>query len=332
MKTRVLITADIEPSIAGAVTYPGMYQPLFEEPVWGRVNGRSEALGFLLDALREYKLSATFFLETISARYFPDHLPADCAAIIAEHGHDVQLHLHPIWMRYGANRDEEALSVGDNCNTLSERLLTQLISEGREHIRHWVGRSPIAMRTGNFAAGALVYRSMERAGITLSSNICTAVALPSEQELRITSGAVRISNVLEIPATCFRDLGRFRYSHLRPLQVAACSFAEFVSILQQAWEKRLPYVVIVTHAFEFLHRQDFAYRNMSANRIVQKRFLKLCEFLDNAREQFDCVTFSQLAEDDTTEAPPVALIGHPVQALMRATQNFVNDRWPSISF
>ena len=71
MKTKVVLTVDTEPSIAGALAPSTRNKPLIHEPVWGKVGDRSEALGFLLDTLTHYQLSATFFVETVHLAYFP---------------------------------------------------------------------------------------------------------------------------------------------------------------------------------------------------------------------------------------------------------------------
>ena len=50
-RTKVYITVDTEASIAGCFSDPSRYQPLLDEPVFGYVNGQSEALGFILRTL-----------------------------------------------------------------------------------------------------------------------------------------------------------------------------------------------------------------------------------------------------------------------------------------
>ena len=74
MRTRVIITVDTEPSIAGAFADPAGKAPLLHEPVWGEVDGESQALGFMIRTLGRHGLAATFFVETAHTAYFPDHL------------------------------------------------------------------------------------------------------------------------------------------------------------------------------------------------------------------------------------------------------------------
>ena len=96
-RTEVLITVDVEFSIAGALTHPGIHAPLWDEPVHGRVDGRSEGLGFVLETLAAAGLPATFFVEALNHRYFGDAPMASVCRQLAAAGQDIQLHLHPVW-------------------------------------------------------------------------------------------------------------------------------------------------------------------------------------------------------------------------------------------
>src|SRR5438094_59877 len=93
-KTKVVLSVDTEPSIAGAFVIPA-HKPLLHEPVAGEVNGRSEALGFLIETLRSNRLVSTFFVETVHTRYFADREMGVYVDWLLRAGQDVQLHLHP---------------------------------------------------------------------------------------------------------------------------------------------------------------------------------------------------------------------------------------------
>src|SRR5262245_20623091 len=120
MRTKVAITVDTEPSVAGAFAAPDRYKPLIHEPVWGEVRGKSEALGFITRTLDRHKLRATFFVETAHLAYFSDGVMGSCARQLHQAGHDVQLHLHPGWTRF---KGGDFASVNDNCSALDEERL-----------------------------------------------------------------------------------------------------------------------------------------------------------------------------------------------------------------
>ncbi len=74
MKTKVVITVDTEPWIAGAFANPKRNKPCIHEPVWGEVGGKSQALGYILETLSRFQLCATFFVETVHLSYFPEQI------------------------------------------------------------------------------------------------------------------------------------------------------------------------------------------------------------------------------------------------------------------
>ena len=86
-------------------------------------------------------------------------------------------------------------------------------------------------------------------------------------------------------------------------------------------------LVLVTHPFEFIHRDDFRYRRIRPNRLVQARLEGLCQYLVTHNDRFEVTTFGDLAATLPLQpsAPP-PLRGAPLRALQRAVQNFINDR------
>ncbi len=102
VKTKVVLTVDTEPSIAGALRENEFHTPLIHEPVAGVVDGKSEALGFLAETLSGHGLVATFFVETVHTRYFPDTVMGGYVDHLLRAGQDVQLHLHPCWLSFAA--------------------------------------------------------------------------------------------------------------------------------------------------------------------------------------------------------------------------------------
>src|SRR6516162_5741615 len=77
IKTKVVLTVDTEASIAGAFGGNKAHTPLIHELVAGMVDGKSEALGFLVETLSRYGLVATFFVVTVQSRYFSDRAMGD---------------------------------------------------------------------------------------------------------------------------------------------------------------------------------------------------------------------------------------------------------------
>lgn len=327
MKTRVAITIDTEPSVAGAFAEPSRYKPLLHEPVWGAVNGKSEALGFAVETLQSHGLCGSFFVETVHLTYFPAAEMGGYVRWLHAAGQDIQLHLHPVWSRFDGAR---YAAQNDRCADLPEERLAELIVEGAARIRDWCGTEPVSLRTGNFSASTSVYRAMRRAGLHLASNVCVAVAPPKEAALRLAGGARRIEGVTELPVTCFREHGIVGRGRFRPLQVSACSFGEMRALLRALNAAGGAVAIIVTHPFEFLRWSGPQFGRMRPNSTVQRRFQDLCRFLAEETEHFEVVPLRRLAAEGVAIEEAVTLDGGPLLGTLRAAENFMSDHLPYV--
>ena len=117
-RTKVVLTVDTEPSIAGAFADPS-YTPLLHEPVAGEINGRSEALGFMIETLSQRDLTATFFVETAHTRFFGTLAMGGYVERLMRAGQDVQLHLHPDWLSFADGDLRPGRPHTDNCREMS---------------------------------------------------------------------------------------------------------------------------------------------------------------------------------------------------------------------
>ena len=322
MKTKVVITVDVEPSIAGAFAKPYDYAPLFDEPVWGVIGDHSEALGFLIRTLEAHGLSATFFLETAHRSYFGDSPMEQVAQALHAAGQDIQLHLHPCWRRF-----ETGEPLSDECAQLPGPLLNALLLEGMAAIDSWVGQRPSGFRTGNFSVAPGIYPVIADAGLKLTSNICRGV-LPVDADFAPAAGVVYLNGVTEIPATSFVDPGPVGRNKWRPMQITACGAGEMQGLLNRAHSSGYAHVVVVTHPFEFLKYRDFRFRRLRPNRMVQSRLEKLCAFLVRNDDRFEVTTFGALAQKELPAQkaePPIASTS--VRSLVRTAANGLNDRF-----
>jgi len=335
MKTKVLITVDTEPSVAGALSNPERDKPRIHEPVWGEVGGESQALGFMLETLNRAQLCATFFIETVHVSYFPERIMGDYVRRIRDSGQDVQLHLHPCWLNFEQEWKNQKTLATDQCGELTKDQLIALIDTGRERLGEWTGTPPCSLRTGNFSVSANVYRAMKASGLTVASNICAAVAPPAEatpdqwgDTANLVGGIHRIDGVTELPVTCFKDHGPVGRGGLRSLQITSCSFEEQRVHLTALHRAGASVAVIVTHPFEFLQWSGPDFSHLRANRLVQRRFARLCSFLAGNADKFEVVPISRFSGQEIEPEAAIELNGSAFSAARRAMENFVNDRLP----
>lgn len=325
-KTKVVLTVDTEPSIAGAFRENEVNTPLIHEPVAGVVDGKSQALGFLVETLRAHGLVATFFVETVHTRYFPDTVMGGYVDHLLHAGQDVQLHLHPCWLSFEDGKFDRSNVASDHCHELEIGHLVALIGEGADQIAAWTGVRPSGMRSGNFSTALSVFEAMSQAGLRYASNICLAVHRPPEPELAVTGGVNDFAGIRELPVTCFVDVGPVGRQRLRPMQVTALSAREQLNLLNLAYERENPVVVIVTHPFEFIKSRDFRYTNLRPNRMIQGRFRRLCTFLAENTDRFEVVPLAVAADTINDGQMWTELAGNAFNSIVRAATNMVNDR------
>lgn len=327
MRTKVVLTVDTEPSVAGSITWPDRFRPLIDEPVMGLVNGRSEALGFILATLERHGLPATFFVETAHVRAFGEAPMRSHVETILAAGHDVQLHLHPVWTSWEDGSHDPARRSTDECAALPADRLRALLAEGKALLERWTGAPVTAVRAGRFSASRAVLAASAAAGLPVSSHICIAVESPPEPELAQPGGVIPDSGARELPVTCFPDVTPGRSGGWKPLQVNAISAAEMLAALDALHRAAAPVAIVVMHPFDFLKTRNKQYGGMRANALAQRRLERLAAHLAEHPDRFEVVTMTAAAARLPHEVPPPSLPASAARAFARAAANYVSDRW-----
>src|SRR5262249_35577838 len=110
-------------------------------------DGQEFGLGFILETLNAFGVTATFFVEALNYCYFGDEPMASLAERILEAGHDVQLHLHPCWLYFRDPLWRQSLGdlqPSDSCAGRSEAELDEMISLGLAAFARWGVPRPVA--------------------------------------------------------------------------------------------------------------------------------------------------------------------------------------------
>lgn len=329
--TDVVLTIDIEFTIAGAFAHPEKFSPVGSQSVVGRLGDEELGLGFILDTLQRHGATATFFVETLNTAYFGLGPMGEIARRIQAAGHDVQLHLHPCWVTF---EDAAALNrarfhaPNDACGSMGRGELVSLIQRGQGVFSDWGLAPPKVLRTGGFSVSHEVYAAQRMTNIPFASNICTAVVPPIDPALRLHNGRHLIDGIAEFPVLSFVDRSWRGREHLRPLQIAACSSAEIRRTVLAAHRAGLDTVVAVTHAFEFFKRhRPLDYTNIRRNQINRSRLEELCTFVGQNPAFFRWGTFGALIDKPSciSETPQVAVYGSELETFSRMAANGLND-------
>jgi hypothetical protein len=331
-RTEVCLTVDTEFSIAGAFANPDLYQPLADPVVDCPADGKSQGLGFLLENLAASKTPATFFIEALQTAHFGDAPMGRVVSRIAAAGQDMQLHLHPCWLRFESSEWRQGNGADDvdydSCAGRGDSELDRFLAVGMQAFSRWGLPRPIAMRTGGLVVDTAVHRALARARVPVSSSIGLGVHRPAESALALAGGRHWIGGTLELPVLSYKQPWRGGHGAWRALTITGCSFAEITSILWQCRRAGTSPVVILTHPFEFAKVSDFRFSRIRRNRINQRRLQKLLWFLRQHEDDFRAVSFAQ-GHEAWLQAPPAQspeITTSVANNLVRQVENGLNDR------
>lgn len=303
----VCLTVDVEFAMNQALTNPRR-QPIGPEWIYGcGVRGRSEGLGYVLDCLDRHRLQATFFTEAFGAYCFGEEAMHGVVADLLDHGQDVQMHLHPVWLYYRLPEWREELPrlprPRDIFLDFSPHEIAGWLDDGAGLLARWTGRRPIAFRAGNLAAGRVLYQGMLEAGILLASNVGVALSRPRDSELLWYAGRQQIDGVTEIPVTSYRR--PLSHDRLLLLTLTGSALPEMRAVLTRAWRAGVGPIVVLLHPHD-LHRVAGVGAEgkpvFQADRLRQGRLERLCAWLAAHPERFRVTTFG--AEAARWQAAP----------------------------
>lgn len=329
MRTRVFITIDTEFSIGGAFESPDDHAPIGAQNVLCTVDGVSEGLGFMLNTFRAHGIRATFFVEAMQTAFFGDAPMGELTKRIADAGHDVQLHLHPVWTYFDHADWRRQLATERPADDFHGRSIDQLTTWMRRGIavfERWRVPPPVALRTGNLMVDRNVYRAMSQVGMKVASNIARALFDPEDPALRFNGGVRRIEGIVELPVMTYGGLKLGRRRQLKSLTIAGSSIDEIVHVLERAHDQRCSSAVVLTHCHEFV-KGDMNGK-LKVNRLNQSRLVALCRFLRDQSDRFEPATMAEMATAPAaTHVESDALLEVPARlAVRRIVQNTLSDR------
>ncbi|HEX9964717.1 MAG TPA: polysaccharide deacetylase [Allosphingosinicella sp.] len=236
---------------------------------------------YQLDRLAAHGLKACFFVDPMPALVYGIEPIRHMVEPILAAGQEVQLHLHPCW----ADSSNPVFELTD----FDRGRQLDLIRTARDLLVEAGAPSPIAFRSGSYAADGSTLEALAALDIAYDSSHNgshhpSPSALPLEPR-RIAPTSV--SGVIEIPISQIEQgSGRLRH-----LQICAVSFGEMRAALLHAADRAHPVVALVGHSFELAARGG-----LRANRLLVRRFEKLCGFLAEHGEGLPTAHFTDLAD------------------------------------
>lgn len=290
----VLITVDVEHGgSAYAREHPEVrLQPSTLDCV---VDGTPWGLPFIVQTLAANGLTGTFFVEPLARYYYGDKPLGEALDLIRQGGMNVQLHVHPTWLRFADGRERP-----DTLFSFPAREQEEIVKAGQGILEEHGVRSD-AFRAGGFAANNDTYSVLSNLGIACSSSYNLSY-LQSSCRIRVPekhNTPFEVTGLLEVPITNFliRDMRKvFRHVE-KHFQVGSTSAAHARAVLDRAHEAGLTSVNILLHNFEFVRRDrpDWFLGPFQKHEGVVAAFHDLCAFLAANRDRFRPRTFADLA-------------------------------------
>jgi hypothetical protein len=302
---KVFFTVDVEIWPGSWTNIDARFPKAFKQYVYGDTPRGQYGLPMTLQVLGDHGLHGVFFVEPVFSARFGLAPLEEVVGLIKEAGQDVQMHLHAEWVNE-ARAPLLSWTPSQKIQHLSHFALQDQIALIAWSMRrlHEAGADPVtAFRAGSFAFNRDTLRALETNGVHIDSsyNHCfggPASAIWNGDRHEIPVQPFNVGRVLEFPVTVFRDFP----THLRPLQLTACSLQEMIAVLRNAADNEHSAVVIVSHNFELLDRRDF-----SADETVVRRFRGLCKFLSQNTDRFEMGSFRGGLRDELAPQPrPVA--------------------------
>ncbi|MDI6791335.1 MAG: hypothetical protein QME81_00485 [bacterium] len=274
----VLITVDTESSICQGKPLP------YEQMVYGRIGKECYGIPKIISICGQYGLGATFFVSVFEAQHYGRELIKKVCLDIAEAGHDLQLHTHPIWI------DSDWLMW----QYPLERQIG-LIKIGKEMVYQFSGEYPIAHRAGGFGADFNTLKALAANSIPIDSSFffgypCCRLTSPPLSK----NGISLIDGVLEIPSTVYTEIKLASFKRYRNLDPYTTSLPEMIRVVKQAKERGLKTVVVLLHSFTFLKMNKDRTR-FEPDRADIKKFDRFCAWLKE-EPGIEVVTMKQIAE------------------------------------
>lgn len=297
MTPGVYITVDVECSMGGAWRNPSLHPVPPSRAMMGEYGNQQLGLPLIADILCGNGVAGTFFVEAFTEEQgFQGQTEGICQYLL-DRGQDVQLHIHPNHKHFALHQKGLPYPFTDDMADLSAEQQTALLAEGCQRLARWTGVAPVAFRAGNMAASEAVLPQVSAAGLRIDSSYCFPFAggqcrfRPEEPY----NGTKWYGDVLELALSGFYQPPWPGLKPARPLDVVGTSFEEcrdgITRICQAGAE-----AVVILHSFSLFKVRSVQYDGGRLNRIVARRFRRLCEWLAEHKDEFPARTCRQLAE------------------------------------
>src|SRR6266446_1508566 len=291
---------------------------------WGGETRDRRGLPYQLETLGRHGLRATYFVDPLFSRCLGARVLADVVGVIADAGQEIGLHLHPEWLTDPRCQGLPKF-IGPLLHEYDEEAQGKLVRMGLQFLTDAGASGICAFRAGSWGASLATLRALASAGIRFDSslNAYTPVSFPDLPDREEWIQPRSVEGVWEFPVTFFVDRppnGR------RPLHVTACTFAELALALEHAHAQGWFSVVIVFHCFEFVRVAELGRPGgrVGPQRLLARRFERLCRYLSRHRDRFQTSSFAELGSVPATPMGQSPARSNRVRTLTRQASQLLS--------
>jgi len=246
--------------------------PAFGTNIYGELPEGTLGVQRIMDICGRYDVKATFFVDVYMHHYYGKAPVRELCGHIVRNGHDVQLHAHTSWI---PNGDFQHLSA------FPLQKQVEIIAEGKELIREWTGKAPVAFRAGAYAANLDTIQALEQNGFILDSSYLAFhenCELSRQLSNHPANQIFKIGGILEVPVTMYWLFDNVLLRKMSKLDINACSLTELRNVIPKLVRGRIRCVILFLHSFSFI-RWKKDYSGVLPNYRALERFERTLEMI-----------------------------------------------------
>ena len=243
--SQILITIDTE------IGELGKYRPdAFETFIEGKVDGREVGYKFIMDILDKYNAKGEFFVDVYPYKQIGEEKFANLCEHIVKQGHNVQLHTHPSTY-FGRER------IYMHQYSLKEQI--EILELGKEKIKEWIGKYPIAHRAGGYGINEDTFKALSQVGILHDSSYFYGNG-NCKFQCDVKNKPFRVGKIVEIPITVFKRMVNHKFmnrniihqEHFQKLDLRyGATVSEIKKVVEGSDENDI--IMLFLHSFNFLN-------------------------------------------------------------------------------
>lgn len=273
----------------------------FEVFIEGKIDHREVGYKFIMDILEKYSIKGEFFVDIYPYKKIGEDKFTTLCQNIIQRGHNIQLHTHP-----STGFDEKRIYMYQY--SLEEQI--EILQLGKQKIKEWTGKNPIAHRAGGYGINENTFKALERVGIQYDSSYFYGNE-NCKLQCDVKNKPFKVSNVTEIPITVFEKTLNYnlfginisRRECFQKLDVRyGVTVDEIKKVVNNSSKNSI--IMLFLHSFNFLHLpynfRKRKYGKISIDKEMIKQFEDLLSWI-SLQKKYDFVTFDKLKIDFSQE-------------------------------